>query len=67
MNNRKARALIARTFKSFNFMNQMWFNSLTDALDCPDNAGHFSAKVTVKITEQCPWTGNLINRYRTVM
>lgn len=67
MNNCKARALIARTVKSFNLMNQMWFNSLSEVLDCPDNARHFSARVTVRIEEQCTWTGNIIASYKTVM
>lgn len=67
MNNCRARALIARTVKSFNLMNQIWFNSLIEILDYPDNARHFSARVTVRIEEQCTWAGNIIARYRTVM
>lgn len=67
MNNRKARALMARTFKSFNMMNQLWFNSLKEALDCPEYIGHRSNRVTVRIVEECPFTGKLFERYRSTM
>lgn len=66
MNNKKARALMARTYETFNLIHQQWVYSLEEALaSSKDNSGHRSTKTTVIILVQCPWTGTWHKRYRT--
>lgn len=66
MKNRKARALMARTMETINLVKQHWTWSLDQSMFAVNNTGR-SNITTVKIVEQCPWTGNSIARYRTVM
>lgn len=66
MNNKKARALMARTMETINLVKQHWTWSLDQSMFAVNNTGR-SNITTVKIVEQCPFTGNLINRYRTTM